>query len=163
MIKRIITGSWPFKNVTELQVSLFQQSATPFHGSKYYQHTLIHVERRFKCEECQKTFKRRGHLVNHRVTHTKEKKFPCSICDQSFTKRYNLVRHERVMHLGVGADKNACETCGRCFNRADNLARHQMVHTRGRPFRCDKCPKGYRHRSNLKKHVEKMHPPTPSP
>lgn len=131
--------------------------------NSYYQHTLVHVERRFKCEECQKTFKRREHLLNHRVTHTKEKKFRCSTCDRSFSKRYNLVRHERVQHLGVGAVKNACESCGRCFNRADNLARHQTVHTRERPFKCDKCPKGYRHRCNLKKHVEKMHSHAPSP
>ncbi|KAJ8273229.1 hypothetical protein GJAV_G00099190, partial [Gymnothorax javanicus] len=42
------------------------------------------------CPECGKGFKKRGHLLQHRVIHSGARPFACPICQRSFNRRESL-------------------------------------------------------------------------
>ena len=43
--------------------------------------------------------------------------------------------------------------CGRSFSHLDNLNRHEKIQNGERRFRCSQCPKKFRQRSNMTRHV----------
>lgn len=88
-------------------------------GSVYYQHRLIHRgERRYRCEECGKSFYRADALKNHLVAwkscdlktlfnsnilllqriHSGEKPHTCSECSRGFRQRGDRDKHVKARH-----------------------------------------------------------------
>ena len=50
----------------------------------------------YVCKVCEKEFKNKGFLKQHRVTHTKEKNFQCQKCDKKFATAAILYNHAGV-------------------------------------------------------------------
>ncbi|KND05175.1 uncharacterized protein SPPG_00842 [Spizellomyces punctatus DAOM BR117] len=53
-------------------------------------------QRRYKCSDCNLSFRRTEHLVRHQLTHSGEKPYPCTICCRGFSRMDALQRHYRI-------------------------------------------------------------------
>jgi uncharacterized Zn-finger protein len=47
-------------------------------------------DRRFKCDQCPRSFKRNHEFKRHKRTHLAVKLFPCRHCKKGFTREYTL-------------------------------------------------------------------------
>ena len=118
-------------------------------------HMLIHVETKsFVCEECGRGFPFNSRLLQHQITHETEARFKCKRgnCDKSFKNRGDLTRHE-------GTHDNNWFFCSFCSyknkdkrNRDSHLRTHDV--SGNDRYRCDKCGKGMRFSTQMKRHRE---------
>ncbi|NXM45538.1 ZNF71 factor, partial [Gymnorhina tibicen] len=94
------------------------------------------------CEECGKSFSRKGNLRKQQIHRGAEELFPCGVCRQRFTARGHLATHLRRTKPWV-----------QCLveQRAMLLA-HQKVHLRESPFICTECGKGLSTKSYFSVH-----------
>uniref|UniRef100_A0A8C0J3G9 Zinc finger protein 646 n=1 Tax=Chelonoidis abingdonii TaxID=106734 RepID=A0A8C0J3G9_CHEAB len=123
-------------------------------------------ERPFCCEQCGRSYKHAGSLINHKQTH-KTGLFRCAICQKLFYNLMALKNHNRI-HFETKRYK--CTQCPKAFRLQKQLASHQRVHRerrpplpasssrklahakRERPYRCEQCGRTYRHAGSLLNH-----------
>uniref|UniRef100_A0A8C3T873 Zinc finger protein 646 n=1 Tax=Chelydra serpentina TaxID=8475 RepID=A0A8C3T873_CHESE len=123
-------------------------------------------ERPFCCEQCGRSYKHAGSLINHKQTH-KTGLFRCAICQKLFYNLMALKNHNRI-HFETKRYK--CAQCPKAFRLQKQLASHQRVHRerrpplpssssrklahtkRERPYRCEQCGRTYRHAGSLLNH-----------
>jgi KRAB domain-containing zinc finger protein len=68
----------------------------------------------FKCEWCDYSTPKQGHLTNHiNSTHKKIKKYWCDVCDYASYTRASLENHSNAVHLGIKDFK--CDICDKAF------------------------------------------------
>ena len=78
------------------------------------------------CQVCEKSYKRKEHLLRHMQTsHSELRPFVCKVCAHTFSRKDRLLRHEKI-HSGVPEYK--CNACEKCFVRRDSLTKHLLVH-----------------------------------
>ncbi|KAJ0055278.1 hypothetical protein NL108_013604 [Boleophthalmus pectinirostris] len=133
-----------FTHLSSLRRHLRSHGLTPESQSRKSDCTSPSPERIFCCGECGKRFKKRGHLIQHSVTHSENRPFVCSICQKSFNRRESLTRHEKIHD----EKPFRCPACGRCFRESTSLLNHAASGACGKPPRSSK-PKSSEHsRSN---------------
>lgn len=94
----------------------------------------------FKCEVCDKMFKRREHLYQHTKLHSGLRPFNCVHCPKTFSRKEHLMRH-LTSHSGV--KDFSCDVCSKKFSRPDNLKKHKKTHQKSGPFICEICQKNF--------------------
>ncbi|EGW03242.1 Zinc finger protein 646 [Cricetulus griseus] len=81
-------------------------------------------ERKYKCNQCGKTYKHAGSLTNHRQSHTLGI-YPCAICFKEFSNLMALKNHSR---LHAQYRPYHCPHCPRAFRLPRDLLEHQQSH-----------------------------------
>ena len=108
------------------------------------------LEKKHKCEFCEKSFRLKQGLKLHTRIHTGEKPYKCSYCEKSFTQKPSLTEHTRI-HTGVKPFK--CTYCEKCCISSPALTKHRRIHTGEKPYKCETCKKLFSQRSTLTKHI----------
>ena len=111
----------------------------------------------FTCETCEKTFKRKEHLLSHKTVHEDAKEFVCKLCGSSFKRPNFLLRHIRRTH-DKSKEKFQCELCGAKYTLKDNLQRHMKHHhSNEKSVKCIQCNKVLKNVENLSYHIRMAH------
>jgi uncharacterized Zn-finger protein len=98
-------------------------------------HKRIHFkQKRFTCDQCQKTFAQINTFKRHKQIHTGEKPHNCEFCPMKFARSHHLTRHTR---LHTGEKPYSCDICPKKFSDLSNLAYHKRIHTGEKPYSCD--------------------------
>lgn len=116
-----------------------------------YSHMIFHGPKKFKCDQCDKTFFRRLDLREHKHAHTGEKPYQCEICGRCYATSSGLCYHKRI-HRG---EKFTCATCNKVFTHQISLSRHLLhVHGSNKKFQCTvpECSKIFYLPSELTRH-----------
>ncbi|KAI1895941.1 hypothetical protein AGOR_G00111950 [Albula goreensis] len=108
-------------------------------------------ERRYKCDECDKSFFQLCHLKKHKFTHSDLKPYLCTECGKNYSSQESFRAH-LLMHKGERPFK--CQQCDKSYGLKRDLKEHEVLHTGQRPFVCDICGKAFARRPSLRIHRE---------
>lgn len=106
-------------------------------------------ERKYKCDECGKSFFQLCHLKKHKLTHTELKPYACTECGKCYRSKESYHAH-LLLHDGQRPYK--CHHCDKSYGLKRDLKEHQILHTGEKPFVCDVCGKGFARRPSLRAH-----------
>lgn len=112
----------------------------------------------YKCDQCQRVFKKLNHLNTHRVKHLKECPFKCDQCGKGFVIKMNYECH-MLTHNTNQELPHECSYCLKRFSNPEHLNRHMVMHTENVSYsvkykvcKCHHCLKTFKDRSELKAH-----------
>ncbi|XP_023962673.2 zinc finger X-chromosomal protein isoform X2 [Chrysemys picta bellii] len=126
------------------------------HMKNHPEHLL--TKKKYRCTDCDYTTNKKislhNHLESHKLTNKTEKLIECDECGKSFSHAGALFTHKMV-HRDKGANKmHKCKFCDYETAEQGLLSRHLLaVHSKNFPHICVECGKGFRHPSELKKHM----------
>lgn len=139
-----------------------------------------------KCNFCTKTFTKPRYLRRHILTHTEVKPYRCKMCENCFSRYDHLKHHQtrcrgKKQHLEVRPEQNAlehvgsqakrqpqsdvfeCSTCSKKFSKRSNLTRHvSKLHSTFKPFSCKRCGTGFTAKESLRRHSIRVNCKMPS-
>jgi len=124
----------------------------------FVQHVKINHEnvKPHCCPVCNKAFPYASYLAEHMPIHDvagEERRYACELCSKSFMRASGLRKHTKEEHL-VGPKPFVCPHCDRRYAFRCALEGHMRRHSAIRPFTCKSCGAGFKHSSNLQKHIK---------
>ncbi|XP_056153120.1 zinc finger protein 646 [Lampris incognitus] len=116
--------------------------------------------RPFACDQCGRTYRHAGSLVNHRKSH-KTGEYCCSVCNNTYSNQLAMKNHLRT-HFAY--KKHSCQNCGRGFRGKKQLLAHVCTHLRRdglvgsrglktRAFKCKECKQAFLSLEQLTAHA----------
>uniref|UniRef100_A0A182SX47 C2H2-type domain-containing protein n=1 Tax=Anopheles maculatus TaxID=74869 RepID=A0A182SX47_9DIPT len=88
-----------------------------------------HQEWEFACEECGKRFPFKNRLTAHMAKVHMKKDIICEECNKPFTK-FSIEKHKKTVHGGSG-EMFLCKSCPKTFKTRVSLERHMEGHNAG--------------------------------
>nr|XP_019938656.1 PREDICTED: zinc finger protein 646-like isoform X1 [Paralichthys olivaceus]XP_019938657.1 PREDICTED: zinc finger protein 646-like isoform X1 [Paralichthys olivaceus]XP_019938658.1 PREDICTED: zinc finger protein 646-like isoform X1 [Paralichthys olivaceus] len=113
-------------NSNQASTSTRRSRRLPAGGTAQTKHeTLVKSEetgdpRPFACDQCGRTYRHAGSLVNHRNSH-KTGEYYCSVCNNSYSNQLAMKNHLRT-HFAF--KKHSCQNCGKGFRGKKQLSAH---------------------------------------
>lgn len=80
----------------------------------------------FKCQFCEKIFKRPWNLKLHQRTHTGYRPFVCRICQKKFIQASDLRKH---VNIHLDSPPFTCRLCQKTFTYSSSLKTHERTHS----------------------------------
>ncbi|KAI4462267.1 zinc finger protein [Holotrichia oblita] len=115
-------------------------------------------QKEYKCDQCERIFRKMNHLNTHRVKHLKEFPFKCEQCGKGFVIKTNYECH-MLTHNANQELPYECSQCLRRFYNPEHLNRHMVLHTENISYsvkykvcKCYHCLKTFKDRDELKSH-----------
>jgi len=122
---------------------------------KFYlnQHRLVHNEeiRPYSCNVCGKRYARRQSMYDHRRWHCIRRQFECPVCKKLFKTVMSAKVHQRIHKKNRTADFY-CNECGKSFFSKGSLKTHQIIHSNPAPFKCESCDMKFKLKYTFKMH-----------
>ncbi|KAG8452870.1 hypothetical protein GDO86_004604 [Hymenochirus boettgeri] len=97
----------------------------------YLKHVSECHEEPVICDVCNRTFKQKSYLKDHKRTHEKERtvyRCPREDCDRTYTTLFNLQSHMLSFHEGQHPFVCPHDGCEKSFSMKQSLERHTVVH-----------------------------------
>lgn len=144
-------------------------------------HKMVHNQKRYLCQFCQKTFTKETNLKAHLEASTKESTYYCKVCGEVFEQECVMNAHLERGHNAsytnmfyeeasedpikitdneeVKSDKARfkCRHCDKTFTALSSVRQHASIHTGEKPYACKVCGKTFRKRNYLRVHFEHLH------
>ncbi|XP_033231782.1 GDNF-inducible zinc finger protein 1-like [Belonocnema kinseyi] len=126
----------------------------------------LELEKKYKCENCARTYKTKEGLRRHKCTKLEEDvipQFPCEFCGRRFKQKKYVTYHIDRVHQKdkskASQIKYSCNTCARNYSSSDSLKRHKRLeHEAAIPkFICDICGHKTSLKTDLKRHISSRH------
>ena len=109
---------------------------------------------RYKCNQCEKDYVRKGALMDHVQVVHEGIPFKCNQCSKTYNSRHGLHDHLQSVHKGVPFK---CDQCSKTYTSGVGLHDHiQSVH-KGVTYNCGQCAKEFATSYTLKLHVQSAH------
>lgn len=133
------------------------------HTKNHHQDVL--TRKKYQCTDCDFTTNKKASLHNHMEVHTLSNKAPfeCEVCGKDFHQQAALFSHRLQHHhresktqmpISPANKMHKCKFCDYETAEQGLLNRHLLaVHSKSFPHICVECGKGFRHPSELKKHM----------
>ncbi|KAH7699051.1 Protein kinase [Aphelenchoides avenae] len=114
--------------------------------SSHRSHREIHSDVLHACDQCEKKYKHRSTLHEHkRTAHAQAGRFECDECGKLFPHKKVLRDHKRKRH--------ECDQCEKKYKRRNSLRAHkQTAHAQPGRYECDECGKLCPHKRALDSH-----------
>lgn len=117
-------------------------------------------QRPFACDQCARTYRHAGSLVNHRNSH-KTGEYYCSVCNNTYSNQLAMKNHLRT-HFAY--KKHSCQNCGKGFRGRKQLLAHVCADLRkdgaagrrglkSRSYKCKLCKKAFLSADQLTNHT----------
>lgn len=125
-------------------------------------HIKIHLSiRQYKCDKCDKVYKRSDHLSRHQIVHTTNPTpFECPHCIKQFSMKYHLKSHIANVH-NENPFKFQCNQCSMFFPKKIKLLKHQRKEHKEIIIKVKcyypYCYKSYLTQSKLDEHIKLSH------
>ena len=128
------------------------------HKQNLTNHKAIHLDTKpHACVICCKSFKRKSTLYMHKLTHEHVKPHICQTCGKSFTTTRGLKNHNLTHSDTVQEPEHICDTCGKVFTSENSFKQHKLIHTNDKSHVCETCGKAFLRKSGLIRHQQSMH------
>ncbi|XP_054163344.1 zinc finger protein 91-like [Oppia nitens] len=155
-VQNIKKYDYCYDSVTNLYVCPHDSKSFEKYDRLYEHFMRIHVDRRFKCQVCDKSFKSGKAVRNHSVIHSVTKQYKCPHDDCNFEANYKnyIEKHIRIIHRKERQFLCPIPDCGLTFAEKQNLLIHIQRHSNEYPFWCtfDGCDKRFKIEKSLKEH-----------
>ena len=121
-----------------------------FECHKNAENSMNIKNRPFTCKTFNKSYKVRGHLSHHLLSHSDVKPHQCELFDKSFK-----LSHQLKNHLTTYSNEKpyTCEECGNNFSQKVHLRNHLMTHTGEKPYVCSYCKRSFTWEKSLNNHI----------
>jgi len=109
----------------------------------------------YKCDECEKEFKKKKDLRGHKYAAHKIDVKMCEFCFNEYKNQTALKQHLRLVH---GPEQQvSCEICFKTFKNITRLKHHHIDVHRIENSACPDCGKSFKNKFLMKKHLRYLH------
>ena len=136
----LLTPTYPVHNLSTITINEVKNEAK-----------CVNQNLNFKCESCNKTFKKKFNYKRHVIIHKNEFPYTCNHCDQKFKDESNSRKHLKHCKMKLVTNTLELQTITHTSNTLSTNNANNISN-----FKCDLCEKQFYKKYNLIRH-KNMH------